>query len=223
MGGDDSSELQMKGAIMSKLFLPAYWPLFKTTELRRFDYSDPTGTLEPISSVFSYDKATDSMRYDDFNGDESWRDTWYYQYRVGFGIAEWQDEDVMPAGWMTTVFGKKKRVVMDPPIGWGEFLNVGETYTNYPKMVPWRCMPPQFASGKNVVTIKKHITDGFDVGNSRYHDVIQMLYQQSWNNNPPVGANYWMALGVGPVAIQWVAPTGQMSAILPARVTSFNV
>lgn len=212
---------------MSKLFMPAYWPLFNTPELRRFDYTDPTGALAPITSVFSYDKATDSMLYNDFNGDGSWRDTWYYQYRPGFGIAEWRDDEVMPAGWMTTFFGKKKRVVMDPPIGWGEWLDVGETYTNYPKMVPWKCRPPQFASGKNVVTIKD-----YTLGTPQYlkehrvedyEHVIQMRYQQSWNDKPPVGANYWMARGVGPVAIQWIAPTGETSAILPAKVTRFNI
>lgn len=190
---------------MSKIFLPAYWPFFKTTELRRFDYTDPTGVLAPITSVFSYDKATDSMLYNDFNGDGSWRDTWYYQYRPGFGIAEWRDDEVMPAGWLTTFFGKKKRVVMDPPIGWGDYLAVGETYKNYPKMVPWKCLPPQFASGENVVLFEEHLEEFRSHDGTIFRDVIVIRYTQTWNGKP-VGARYIMARDVGPIAIDWIAP-----------------
>ena len=66
---------------MTKLFVPAYWPLFKTGELRRFDYK---GTdMPPFTSVFSYDKGSDSMLYDNFDSSFKWLNRWYYQYRTG--------------------------------------------------------------------------------------------------------------------------------------------
>ena len=86
---------------MTKIFVPAYWPLFKTHELRRFDYTGDG----PFTSVFSYDVGSDSMLYNNYSGSGEWLNRWYYQYRTGFGIAEWRDDT------------PGKKVVMNPPIG----------------------------------------------------------------------------------------------------------
>ena len=119
-----------------KIFIPDYWPLWKdNTKLRRFDYTDPTGSMPPITSVFTYDKGTDSMLYVDYDAHLTWKDTWYYQYRQGFGIAEWRDD--YPG----------KKVVMSPPIGWGEYVDIGGSYVNKPKMDLLRSWPPSMASG----------------------------------------------------------------------------
>jgi hypothetical protein len=37
-----------------------------------------------------------------------------------------------------------------------------------------------------------------------YSDVIQFTYLQNWNGKPATGARYWMALGVGPVAVSFL-------------------
>lgn len=198
------------------IFVPGYWPYFKTHELRRFDYTVDDGTMEPITAVFSYDPRTDSMLYADYDGAGTWKDTWYYQYRPGFGIAEWRDD-----------YPGNKVVVMDPPIGWGEFATVGQTYTNSPKMDPFRSCPPAIAQGWQVVVFEA-LLDSFTLRNGRaYPNVLQFLYQQSWNGGKSGGARYWMACGVGPIAVQWVAqgPDGQMveTSRMDAVVTSYNV
>ena len=36
-----------------------------------------------------------------------------------------------------------------------------------------------------------------------YKDVVTLIYNQSWQSKN-YGAKYWMAKGIGPVAVQWV-------------------
>jgi hypothetical protein len=175
---------------MTKLFVPAYWPLFKTHELRRFDYR--SDSLAPFTSIFSYDVGSDSMLYNNYDPQGAWLNKWYYQYRTGFGIAEWRDD-----------YPNNKKVVMSPPIGWGEFQDVGSDFVNYPKFNPLQSWPPATGSGVQIVHFEDHLTS-FTAASVTYTDVIQFTYLQSWGGKAATGARYWMALGVGPVAVQFL-------------------
>jgi hypothetical protein len=175
---------------MAKIFVPAYWPLFKTGELRRFDYVAPD--TPSFTSVFSYDKGSDSMLYNNYLPDGSWGNRWYYQYRTGFGIAEWRDD-----------YPKGKKVVLNPPIGWGEFQDVGSDYIDYPKFDFFKCWPPAASKGVQIVHFEDHISQMSVLG-TYYQDVIQFSYLQNWDGKPATGARYWMALGVGPIATQFL-------------------
>jgi len=207
------------------IYVPDYWPFFNTSELRRFDYVDPTGSMPPITSVFAYDKGTDSMIYIDYDAHLTWKDTWYYQNRPGFGVAEWRDD--YPG----------KKVVMNPPIGWGEYVEIGGSYVNKPKMSPFQSWPPAMASGIQIVAYEQLLLDygywlpddGSLVAKGRnYKDVLVFTYLQSWSGKPGGGARYWMAKGVGPVSVQWLAqdptdPYGKpliQTARMNATVTS---
>lgn len=175
---------------MSKLFIPAYWPLFKTGELRRFDYTAPD--TPSFTSVFSYDKGSDSMLYNNYDSAGAWLNRWYYQYRTGFGIAEWRDD-----------YPGNKKVVLSPPIGWGEFQDVGSVYENKPQFDFFKCWPPATGYGEQIVYFEQHL-QYFSAGGVTYKDVIQFTYLQSWGGKPATGARYWMALSVGPVATQFL-------------------
>lgn len=200
---------------MTKLFVPAYWPLFKTHELRRFDYK---GTdMPPFTSVFSYDVGSDSMLYNNYDADSKWLNKWFYQYRPGFGIAEWRDD-----------YPGNKKVVLLPPIGWGEFQDVGSVYQNKPQFDFFRCWPPATGYGDQIVYFEQHLSS-FTACSVTYQDVIQFSYLQSWGGHPATGARYWMALGIGPVATQFltqdpkdpskVTETGRWDAV----VTRVNI
>ena len=175
---------------MAKIFVPAYWPLFKTGELRRFDYVAPD--TPSFTSVFSYDKGSDSMLYNNYLPDGSWGNRWYYRYNTGFGIAEWRDD-----------YPKGKKVVLNPPIGWGEFQDVGSDYIDYPKFDFFKCWPPAASRGVQIVHFEDHISQMSVLG-TYYQDVIQFSYLQNWDGKPATGARYWMALGVGPIATQFL-------------------
>ena len=188
------------------IYVPDYWPMFKTGELRRFDYTDPTGSMPPITSVFAYDKGTDSMLYIDYDAHLTWKDTWYYKV-TSEGLMEWRDD--YPG----------KKVVMSPGIGWGGMQEIGGTYMNKPKMSPFQSWPPAMASGVQIVAYEALVDD-----------TLIFTYLQSWSGKPGGGARYWMKKGVGPVSVQWLAqdptdPYGKPlieTARMDAAVTSVN-
>jgi hypothetical protein len=173
-----------------KLFIPAYWPLFKTHELRRFDYY--AEGAPNFTSVFSYDQGSDSMLYNNYDSAGTWLNKWYYQYRTGFGIAEWRDD-----------YPGNKKVVLNPPIGWGEFQNIGSTYINYPKFDFFKCWPPAASKGTQIVAFEERISQ-MNVFGTYYPDIIKFSYLQNWDGKPATGARYWMALGIGPIATQFL-------------------
>ena len=183
------------------IFVPAYWPLFKTHELRRFDYS--ASGAPSFTSVFSYDVGSDSMLYNNYDSNGTWLNKWYYQYRTGFGIAEWRDD-----------YPNNKKVVLSPPIGWGEIQDVGSNYINQPQFDFFRCWPPATSSGEQIVHFEQRIPY-YSAGGVTYSDVIQFTYLQSWNGKAASGARYWMALGIGPVSTQFLT----QDAIDPTKIT----
>ena len=201
------------------IFVPAYWPLFKTAELRRFDYTALDGSMPPITSVFSYDKSKDAMMYIDYDAHLTWKDTWFYQYKPGFGISEYRDD--YPNG---------KTVGMSPAIGWGEYQDIGSSYINYPKMNPFQSWPPAMSGGIQIVAFENVLTGHITANGVTYNDVLQFTYLQSWSGKPGGGARYWMAKDVGPVSVQWLAqdpkdPYGKpliQTARMDAVVTSVN-
>lgn len=179
---------------MSKIFIPEYWPLFKGSMLRRFDYTAVDDSMPPLTDVFAYDKGSDSMLYVNYDAHLNWKSTWFYQYRPGFGIAEWRDD--YPGG---------KKVVMSPPIGWGEYVDIGGDYINYPKMNPLQSWPPAMEKGVQICHYEQ-LLERFRVQTGVvYNDVLVFTYLQAWGGKPGTGARYWMAKGVGPIAVQWLA------------------
>jgi hypothetical protein len=176
-----------------KILVAAYWPFFNNNEWRRFDYTAVDGSMPPITSVFSYDPSTKSMLYDDYDASGTWKDRWYYNYRPGFGVAEWRDD--YPG----------KKVVLSPPIGWGSAEVIGGIYINYPKMDLFRCWPWSMAKGIQIVKYEDLLANFVVESGIAYQDVLQFTYLQSWDGKPATGARYWMAKGVGPVAVQWLA------------------
>lgn len=196
------------------LFVPAYWPFFKSGELRRFDYIAPD--TPSFTSVFSYDKGSDSMLYNNYDSAGTWLNKWFYQYRPGFGVAEWRDD-----------YPGNKKVVLSPAIGWGEFQEVGSDYINYPKFDFFKCWPPASSNGVQIVHFEQHISQ-MNVMGAYYQDVIQFTYLQNWNGKPATGARYWMALGVGPIKTQFLTqdakdPTKITESIMwEAKVTKYE-
>jgi hypothetical protein len=207
--------------------VPTYWPLFMSDEKRRFYYTTADGTLEPMTSIFSYDAASKSMLYQDYNAAGEWQDTWYYYAKDGYGIAEWRDDYPQTNSWQKRIFGPIKKVVMSEPIGWGDRLPVGGIYQNNPKFDPLKSCPPQIGTGWQYVQIEAVLDYYTTRHGDTYYDVLQFFYQQKWGNKQ-TGARYWMAKGVGPVSVQWIAPnpqTGQPveTSRLDAIVTSENL
>lgn len=196
------------------LFIPAYWPFWKSHQLMRFDYTAPN--TPNFTSVFSYDVGSDSMLYNNYDSNLNWLNRWYYRYNPGFGVAEWRDD-----------YPNNKKVVLNPAIGWGEFQAIGSVYMNKPQFDFFKCWPPATGSGIQIVTYEKHL-DTYTAAGVTYNDVLQFAYLQGWGGKPGNGARYWMALGVGPIATQFLAqdatdPTKITETVVwEAKVTKVN-
>jgi hypothetical protein len=150
------------------------------------------------------------MLLSDYSGGTSpvFKDKWYYQYRPGFGLAEWRDD--YPGG---------KKVVMDAPIGWGDTQQIGSSYVNYPQMVWWKSWPPAFSKGVQTVAFEQ-MFGSFGISTGTYNNVLQFSYLQAWDGKPATGARYWMAEGVGPIALEWLAQDPKNPLIAPMIVTA---
>ena len=152
------------------------------------------------------------MLYNNYDSAGKWLNRWYYRYNTGFGVAEWRDD-----------YPNNKKVVLSPPIGWGEFQDLGSTYINYPKFDFLKCWPPALSNGTQIVSFERHIAQY-----GTFDDVIQFSYLQNWDGKPATGARYWMALGVGPIATQFLTQDAKdptiitESVIWEAKVTHVN-
>ena len=195
------------------VFVAKYWHFYKTAEKRRFDYYLKGNSKSQFSSTFSYDAATDSMLYVDADENGKWKDTWYLQYRKGFGIAEWRD--TYPSGQTKT---------FSTPIGWGDTELIGSTYSNVPRVDILRTWPPCLPlTGQQYVNYEA-VLPTFKLRDGKvYKDVLQMLYQQQFGKTRG-GARGWFAAGVGPIALEWVAPDDKGNIVVTdryhAKVTS---
>ena len=200
----------------NNIFVPAYWPLFKTHELRRFDYISQDFCKPPFTSVFSYDVGSDSMLYNNYDCSGKWLNKWFYQYRPGFGLAEWRDD-----------YPNNKKIVLNPPIGWGDMVRIGTEYINYPKFSFFKCWPPAKESGVQIVTFEQRISQ-MEVFGVYYPDVLQFSYLQSWGGKPSTGARYWMAFGVGPIATTFLTQDAKDPTVIVetprwnAKITKVN-
>lgn len=193
-----------------------YWPQPPLGKIHHFHYTDagPTSDtnapvkLDDMYSLFVQDPDTNSVLYVDYDKDVKWKDTWYLQYRQGYGIAEWRDDNIIEKeDWKTKIFGKRNKIVFrkNYPIWWGDFCEIGKEYTNHPSSDFFASCPPQFINGTQTTKYESKL-DSFTLSNGdTYKNVIVIMYQQSWGSKT-AGARYWMAKGIGPVAVQWVAP-----------------
>jgi hypothetical protein len=91
-------------------------------------------------------------------------------------------------------------------------------------MDPFQSWPPAMAQGVQIVAYEE-LLPSFRLTNGKvYNDVLVFTYLQSWSGKPGGGARYWMAKGVGPIAVQWLAqdPTNPYSKplIQTARMDS---
>ena len=200
----------------SNIFIPDYWPLFQTAEKRRFKYTCPDGTEISFNSEFSYDASKKSMRFESFDENSNWLNTWFYQHRPGFGLAEWRDDHPLD-GWRRHIFGAKDRHVFAKPIGWGEYASIGGTYENKPVKNTLLCWPPMFAVGHQHIHFENRLEHFSTYHSVQYQDVIVFKYRQKFGKRSS-GARYYNARGIGPVAIEWIHYKDDGSEVIKTRV-----
>ena len=198
------------------IFVPEYWPLFQTAERRIFNYTCPDGTEISFRSEFSYDAFTKSMRYENYDSSSRWLNTWFYEYRPGFGIAEWRDDHPLN-GWRRTLFGQQDRHVFLQPIGWGEYVYIGGEYQNRPIKNTLYCWPPMFSVSHQSIQFEERLAKFSTYHGLEYEDVLVFRYKQRFGKRSG-GARYYNARGIGPVGIEWIHYQDDGSECVRTRV-----
>lgn len=206
---------------MTMLDVKSYWPfdLVGTTKTRTFHYIDPTGVVPPWTSVFGYDAPANALVYLDRGPTGAWTDTWFLQAGPQ-GVIEVEDWYPQTNLALATAFGPIKKIAFQTPIAWGnQVLGFPQTNISYPVYNPEACVPPFAASGSGQQTIifEAHLDNFEHEGVWTYPDVLQFSYAQQWGNGAPTGARYWLAKGVGPIAVAWIAynANGTLKAVEP--------
>lgn len=183
------------------IHVAAYWPFLQRGEARRFHYTSIDGSQEPFTSVFWLDPMQNTMVLVDLDEDNVWKDTWYYRYDPGVGVAEWRD-DIPLGGWLSKIFGPVNRVVYSAPILWGNFQEIGSYSISFPKKDPFKSWPPSWEQGKQVVLFEDHLASFTTAHGDTFDDVLLFQYLQQWGDKV-AGARYWAAREIGPIAVEF--------------------
>jgi hypothetical protein len=88
-------------------------------------------------------------------------------------------------------------------MGWGEWATVGNIYANSPVIDFFRSRPPQFGTGMEYVLFEE-LLPTFTLSNGdTYSNVLVFYAAQVWNGKTDA-LRFWMAMGIGPVAVQFM-------------------
>ena len=196
-----------------------YWPFFTTKEIRTFAYHDTTGKVQPFTSIFCYDPNTNSMCCQDYatNIDVlAYKDTWFIQFDPKLGVKEWRDDYPQTNSFLASIFGPIKKQVLSSPILWGNEVTIGNVVSSAPTYSFFGSTPPIIGTGFQEVVFEELLTSMTLFTGMVFKDVLVFSYRQSWNGKNK-GAKYWMAKGVGPVAISWIGydAEGNVAVIQP--------
>lgn len=194
---------------MTSINVVEYWPfdLFGTTHTRTFSYTDKTGVIPNFSSKFWYRKSLNQLVYSDYNAAGVWQDDWHMTYDPKRGVQEVSDWYPQKSNTLGAIFGPTQKQNLSTPIFWGNVVTIGQIVSNNPVYNPLTSTPPYcvHGSGTQAVSFEAILPELTLSTGITYTNVLQFVYSQSWNGGKVMGGRYWMAHGLGPIAISWMA------------------
>ena len=200
----------------------------------RYVYS-PLNSLVQCSAEI-YMVAPDDWRIVDYGPDHKWLSTWYMKEKDGT-LWEYGDDMRRPKQWWKRLLLLGRNIIMRYKKGegivWddGNLFNTGDSDNLADRagvMISAPCeinhfrswmLPPikgPWSSGYQVVAIRA-IHDTLDLNGVKYDNVLVLDYYQTWNKQTG-GTRFYMAKGIGPVAIQWLAVADPANPIVSEMI-----
>jgi hypothetical protein len=196
-----------------QVYVGNYWPFF-FTGLRQFQYSTKDGAVAPYTSNFYYDNSRSSMAYENYAADGTFLNKWFMQIRPAQGVVEWRDD--YPDG---------RIIVMDPPIPWGNVVEVPGSIYGKIETDPWQCIPFTIASAEQTVVFEELLPEFTTWQGDTFKNVLVFSYAQKWGTKIS-GARYWCAENIGPIGCAFIIqnPDGSFTTYerSDAKVVEFN-
>ena len=123
------------------------------------------------------------------------------------GVKEVRDDYPQTNKLLASLFGPTKKQLLSSPILWGNEVEVGQVITCSPSYNTFGSTPPIIGTGFQAVLFEALLPSLTLASGKEYPNVLQFMYAQTWSG-VTTGARYWMAEGVGPIAISmaWVRP-----------------
>ena len=155
------------------------------------------------------------MLCEDYN-EGTYQDTWYLQYDPVLGVKEVRDDYPQTNKLLASLFGPTQKEVLSSPILWGNEVEVGQVITCSPSYNTFGSTPPIIGTGFQAVLFEALLPSLTLASGKEYPNVLQFMYAQTWRGVTK-GARYWMAEGVGPIAISWLGfgPAGNITVTEP--------
>jgi hypothetical protein len=178
-----------------------YWSQPKVGELAVFDFGKGADNL--TYSYICWNAGDNRHFYQEDYHDDKWTSTWHMDYFSPRGIIETADEYPKHpyqfwTSYRTTSFYSGKEIF------WGGTQKIGDEFNIV-------CQIDQVASTKFEAPIignqrVKFVTLYSSVithSGTKYNDVLEIEYDQSWNGGASTGWRGWYARGIGVIRIIW--------------------
>lgn len=222
-----------------------YWDFCKPGEAYEVRWYDPNRNLGSIGKQKWVDDFGGCTRADDYYGKSSagtppayeglgWQDSWYYVNDPCRGVLEIADN-----GPKTTIFDKAllfwspyKHMVYTKgmEIPWGGKQKIGDWFSAKVQIDPTKSafLPPfigYWSYAQQNVAFTEHY-DEFTDGLGRVHkDVIKLVTSQPWGQSDPnkhscLGCNYYLAKGIGRVAVEWTTFDDNLKLLTTSEMDS---
>jgi len=134
-------------------------------------------------------------------------------------VKEVRDDYPQTNSLLESLFGPTKKQLLSSPILWGNEVEIGQPsaiITNSPSYNTFGSTPPIIGTGFQAVLFEALLPTITLESGHEYPNVLQFFYAQTWRGVTK-GARYWMAEGVGPIAISWLGfgPAGNVTVTQP--------
>lgn len=219
--------------------IPDYWDFAKPGESYQVKWYDTNKNLGALEKMYWTDELGGCTRADTYYGSAGyhelpWQDSWYYVNDPCRGVLEIADNGPKVTAYDKALLFwtpyKHMVYVKGMEIPWGGKIKIGDWFSAKVKIDPFQsAFLPPFVGFWSYAQQNCAFTEHFDTftdGLGRVHkDVIKVVQSQPWGKSDPndhscTGCNYYMAKGIGRVAVEWTTYDRNLKVLTTSGIDS---